>query len=108
MQTQSVLRALSKAAILSILAACGGSSGASMSLSNPDFFLGRVSEGVMTGSFNVAGFTSGEVRKLVSDACSAGLTAFGDQRGENGLSLFSATCAEWISDARLVEYQRTE
>ncbi|MEM9912169.1 MAG: hypothetical protein AAF922_15435 [Pseudomonadota bacterium] len=90
------------------LSACGGSDSSSLSISNPNFFTGQVSDGVMTGSFNSQGFTSTQVRTLVAETFDGPISGFGTQGQDSGLTAFTASCATWKSGARLVEYERTE
>ena len=91
------------------VAGCGGSSGGSISVENPDFFVGRVSDGKMTGAFNPAGFSESQVRKLVAQTCvGEQLTGFNTQSREDGLFAFAATCNSWIDQARAVEYERID
>lgn len=89
------------------LAACGGSSGASLSASNPNFFRGSVSDGAMTGAFNSSGYNKTQVRNLLTATCDGRLSGFATQSRSDGLVAFTATCPTWKSGARAVEYERT-
>lgn len=106
MKLFSIARASAVLAAFSILSACGGTSGASISSSNPNFFSSRVSEGTMLGAFNPVGFSAKDVRKLVSETCTGALGGLNTQPREDGLTAFSATCASWRSGARAVEFER--
>lgn len=92
---------------LSFMSACGGSSGASISAINPNFFSSSVSDSTMVGAFNPTGFSSSQVRKLVGDTCIGSLGGFNTQSREDGLTAFSATCASWHSGASVLEFERT-
>ena len=106
MKLFSIARTSAVLAAFSILSACGGTSGPSLSTSNPNFFSSRVSEGTMLGAFNPAGFSAKEVRKVVAETCTGALGGFNTQPREDGLTAFSATCAAWRSGARAVEFER--
>ena len=97
------------AGLMLALGACGGgSSGAGIATSNPNFFSGSVSEATMTGSFNPAGYSAAQVQGLVSQVCAdGGLAGFGTAPREDGLTGFSASCATWRDNARAVEFERT-
>lgn len=102
----SARRALATLSLFT-LAACGGSSGASLSASNPNFFSSSVSDGTMTGAFNSSGYNKTQVRNLLTATCDGRLSGFGTQSRSDGLVAFTATCPTWKNGARSVEYERT-
>ena len=88
-----------------------GGGGSTISLETPAFVSARVdiSTGTMNGSFNPAGYSDGQMRRMAASTClSGGLSSFGTAPQDNGLTAFSATCANgYRDDARAVEFQRT-
>lgn len=106
---KSKFAARSTAVVVALLglSACGGSSAVSLSAGNPGFFTGRVSDSTMVGTFNPAGFSGPQIRKLVGETCAGSLQSFGTQSRDDGLVAFSAACASWRSGARFVEFEKT-
>lgn len=94
--------------MLSLMAGCfGGSSAAQISLENPGFFGGRITEQSMQGVYNPEGFSAKQVKKLVSRTCVGDrLTGFNTQNQPDGLMAFTASCNDWRGGARFVEYER--
>jgi len=103
-----LLRASVYGLILSAMGACsGGSSATEISTGNPNFFFGRVSDAVMQGAYNPAGYSAAQVQKLVRETCQQGqFTGFNTQDRPDGLVGFVASCNAWRDNARAVEYER--
>ena len=101
------LTTLTGVAALAALTACG--SAGDISLRNPNYFMFKVSEQGLSGSYNPAGYDSALVQNQIKGACeSKQIASYGETAGEDGLTRFSATCSGPAVFARgLVEVERT-
>ncbi len=72
-----------------LLSACGGGGSAR---ANPDFFTARSSGGTLTGVYNPAGFSSGEVQELLQGGCAKGRLASYAEAPGSGATSFTAVC----------------
>ena len=72
------------------LAGCGGSP----AVDNPDFFSFRSRDGVLSGTYNPAGYSSAEIQAEVKTACASNrLATYGEAAPtKDGLVAFTATC----------------
>ncbi|MEM1102132.1 MAG: hypothetical protein AAGH73_11475 [Pseudomonadota bacterium] len=107
MKDTGFLRRICALCLVTGLAACAAPG--DISRANPDFFLVRADRenGQLSGAFNPAGFTPGEVARLVGEICAGGgLASFGTGAGGELVS-FAATCAGGVADgARVAEIER--
>ena len=55
-------------------------------------FHAKIGDGKLTGSYNPAGFTADEVRKLLATNCNSGKLGFYGEQAQDGLISFNATC----------------
>ncbi len=82
-------RAAVAATIALLLAACEGGTGTQ----DPDFFTFRQTNGVLSGSYNPAGFTAEQVRLYLSAGCSTrGVSDYAESATDNGMVAFGGTC----------------
>ena len=103
------MRKLLLVAALAGLSACG-SSGAQISLSNPNYFSAKADRktDVMRGQFNPARFTTAQVRKLVGSVCDGGRLSGFTTAYQDGLSAFETSCSTGFNPAiGLVEFERS-
>lgn len=94
--------------LIALGAAC--SSPGANALSNPNYFLAKVNKKaqVMSGQYNPAGFSSAQVKSLVSKTCRNGQIAAYSQSAQSGLVAFSATCGGGFSPRySLVTFEKT-
>ena len=78
-----------------------------MAKSKPEFFHAKIGDGKLTGSYNPAGFTADEVRKLLATSCNNGkLGSYGEQ-AQDGLMSFNATCqGGTTASSGAIEFQK--
>lgn len=83
--------------LVGLLSAC--SSPGANSVTNPNYFLAKVDRKsqLMSGQYNPAGFSSGQVKNLVSKTCANGRIASYSQKPQSELTTFSATCGGGFS-----------
>jgi len=74
-------------ATCAVLAACGGDP----ALKNPESFTAQTKDGLTTGTYNPAGWTSENIQKFLCDG-DAKPTGYAEKQLENGLIAFSARC----------------
>lgn len=108
MTSFSTLRIAITAGTLTLLAACGGGSGETITLKTPTFFSGKVDGATMNGLYNPNGYSAVQVKTLVSNVCASGrVSGFAREQREDGLVSFAASCREWNGFARFVEFEKT-
>lgn len=96
---------LAAAALLTI-AACGGTA----AVNNPDYFSFRMTDGVLKGNFNPAGFQTSQVKFYAKQNCRGKKLATYKEQAvlENGLVPFLATCKGGLAYDGHVSIERME
>ncbi|WP_294612588.1 hypothetical protein [uncultured Roseovarius sp.] len=85
------IKFLTSLALVGLVTAC--SSSEDISLSNPSYFLVKVTNGALSGQYNPAGYSSQIAQKQIKGACKGNtLASYGEQTQPNGLVAFNATC----------------
>ncbi|WP_310620834.1 hypothetical protein [Flexibacterium corallicola] len=89
------------------LSACA--TGSYISRKNPDFFNAKLKDRQLQGTYNPAGYSSAQVRKLVGTLCQQGhLTGYSETRQE-GLVSWTTGCSSGFSErARTNEFERID
>lgn len=104
------MKSLGLLLVLGFLSACGGSTEDAIR-ENPNVIVGQADRKtrVMAGTYNPSGFSSREVRKLVTVMCASGRLSGFNETANEGIISFSATCSGGFdSTVGLVEFVRDE
>ncbi len=106
----SIMRKPRLAVAMIVVAGLGACSSASdISARNPDYVGVSLNDGVLSGSYNPAGFDGGLIQNQIKSLCvDQALGGYAEKSSESGLVAFSANCATGTSFRRaFMEIQRS-